>query len=89
MCINRKLYNIATLQSVSITPESVSAVGVIILAVIDDEMQKRRNTIVDLCIGVLFPIIVTVLRKCMILIIVHSPYPSCRLYCTAKKIRYL
>ncbi|KEP48356.1 pheromone receptor [Rhizoctonia solani 123E] len=45
MCINRKLYNIATLQSVSITPES-----------------KRRNMIVDLCIGILFPIMLMILH---------------------------
>ncbi|KDN45777.1 hypothetical protein RSAG8_04610, partial [Rhizoctonia solani AG-8 WAC10335] len=45
MCINRKLYNIASLQSVTITPES-----------------KRRNMIVDLSIGILFPIIVMVLH---------------------------
>ncbi|CUA71266.1 Pheromone B alpha 3 receptor [Schizophyllum commune H4-8] [Rhizoctonia solani] len=45
MCINRKLYNIATIQSVSITPES-----------------KRRNMIIDLCVGVLFPIIVMALH---------------------------
>ncbi|CAE7159125.1 unnamed protein product, partial [Rhizoctonia solani] len=45
MCINRKLYNIATIQSVSITPES-----------------KRRTMIVDLSIGVLFPIVVMALH---------------------------
>ncbi|CAE6529607.1 unnamed protein product [Rhizoctonia solani] len=45
LCINRKLYNIATLESVTITPES-----------------KRRDAIVDLCVGILLPIIVMVLH---------------------------
>ncbi|CAE6486898.1 unnamed protein product [Rhizoctonia solani] len=45
LCINRKLYNIATIQSVTITHES-----------------KRRDVIVDLCLGILFPIIVMALH---------------------------
>ncbi|CAE6435196.1 unnamed protein product [Rhizoctonia solani] len=45
LCINRKLYNIATIQSVSITRES-----------------KRRNMIIDICIGVLLPIVVMALH---------------------------
>ncbi|KAG8687519.1 a-factor receptor [Ceratobasidium sp. 423] len=41
LCINRKLYNIATIQSVSITPAS-----------------RRRTMMVDLFLGIVFPIIV-------------------------------
>ncbi|CAE6372428.1 unnamed protein product [Rhizoctonia solani] len=45
LCINRKLYNIATIQSVTRSPKS-----------------KRINDIVDLCLGILLPIIVMALH---------------------------
>ncbi|KAG8720360.1 a-factor receptor [Ceratobasidium sp. 394] len=44
LCINRRLYSIATIQSVSV-----------------DQAVRRRRTVIDLLLGILFPIVVTIM----------------------------
>jgi hypothetical protein len=62
LCINRRLYKIASLQFVSMTREQVCRICVCASHSLDMNSQKQRDAFVDLCIGLGIPIVQMALR---------------------------
>lgn len=63
LCINRRLYNIASVRVVSVTRQDVSNIQTANRYDRLYRTQKRREVITDICIAIGIPVLVMVLRK--------------------------
>jgi pheromone a factor receptor len=89
LCIMRRLYSIAKVQAVILTPATVSD-AFCSSAISNETLKKRRAIIIDTLICVLFPLVFIALREyCGSFSHVHCDDGTCRVHITRPSLRHL